>query len=243
MGIVERHSIRGNYLRVIEEIEKAASQAGRELSSVKVVVVTKGHPDEAVQEAIEAGARLIGENYAEEGIRKMEALGQRADLEWHMIGHVQSRKARLVCENFDWLHSLDSLRLAERLERFAAELELKLPVLLECNVSGEESKFGWRAWEEERWNELEVDFASILDLPHLVVRGLMTMAPFFDEAEAARPYFKRLRRLRDCLSDRLPKADWRELSMGMSGDYVAAIQEGATLVRIGTAIMGERHTN
>ena len=157
-----------------------------------------------------------------------------------MIGHLQSRKARQVCEYFTCLHSLDSLKLAERLDRFAEDLGRKLPVFLECNVSGEQTKFGYPAWREETWQVLAGVFAQFLELSHLQVRGLMTMAPFFDEPEPARPYFQRLGRLQAFLIKRLPQTDWGELSMGMSGDFTVAVQEGATLVRVGTAIMGAR---
>jgi pyridoxal phosphate enzyme (YggS family) len=157
-----------------------------------------------------------------------------------MIGHVQSRKARLVAEHFDWLHSLDSVKLAGRLDRVCVELDRRLPVLLECNVSGEESKFGWPAWDENNWPELLEPVSAILAMPGLDVRGLMTMAPFLDEAEQARPFFRRLRLLLEYFTGQFPQARWEELSMGMSADFPVAVQEGATLVRVGTAIMGER---
>lgn len=235
--------IHSNYWKVVEQIEKAAHSAGRDPASIRLVVVTKGHSLESVRWAVQAGIRIFGENYVEEGQAKLQALASETNLEWHMIGHVQSRKARLVCESFDWLHSLDSLKLAQRLDRFAAEVQRKLPVLLECNVSGEETKFGWPAWQEALWEPLAEQISSLVALPNLDVRGLMTMAPYFTEVEPARPYFKRLRSLRDYLARRLPQAGWEELSMGMSGDYTVAVQEGATLVRIGTAIMGARPTN
>jgi pyridoxal phosphate enzyme (YggS family) len=161
-------------------------------------------------------------------------------VEWHMIGHVQSRKAQMVAENFAWVHSLDSLKLARRLDRFAAEAGRRLPVLLECNVSGEATKFGWPAWDENRWPELLPALGEVAELPNLELRGLMTMAPFFDQPEAARPYFQRLKRLQGFLAEALPRVQLTELSMGMSGDFIAAIQEGATLVRVGTAILGSR---
>jgi pyridoxal phosphate enzyme (YggS family) len=157
-----------------------------------------------------------------------------------MIGHVQSRKARAVCEQFACLHSLDSLKLAARLDRFAGELKRCLPVLLECNVSGEETKFGLPAYREESWENLLPEIDAILALPNLQIRGLMTMAPFLADPEETRPYFRRLRRLLEYFDRQYPRPEWRELSMGMSADFEAAIQEGATLVRIGTAILGER---
>jgi pyridoxal phosphate enzyme (YggS family) len=237
--------IRRNYFGVLEQIDRAARSAGRDPAAIRLLVVTKGHPVEAVQQAVAAGIRLFGENYVEEAIEKMQTLAGQgfassSELEWHMIGHLQSRKARQVCEHFSCLHSLDSLKLAERLDRFAEELGRTLPVLLECNVSGEQTKFGYPVWREETWQDLAGEFARLLELSHLQVRGLMTMAPFFDEPEPARPYFQQLRRLQAFLIKSLPQVDWGELSMGMSGDFTVAVQEGATLVRIGTAIMGAR---
>ncbi|HEX7975684.1 MAG TPA: YggS family pyridoxal phosphate-dependent enzyme [Anaerolineales bacterium] len=229
-----------NYLRVLERIARAAQSAGRAPDSVRLVVVTKGHPAQSAREAIEAGAKLLGENYAEEGVAKKQALLEAAPVEWHMIGHVQSRKARLVCENFAWVHSLDSGKLADRLDTFAGELGRVLPVLLECNVSGEETKHGWPSWQPETWPALLPGAARLASLPNLKVRGLMTMAPYLPDPELARPYFRRLRLLQEYFARNIPGADWSELSMGMSGDFEAAIQEGATLVRIGTAIMGPR---
>jgi pyridoxal phosphate enzyme (YggS family) len=157
-----------------------------------------------------------------------------------MIGHIQSRKARLVSENFDWIHSLDSLKLARRLDQFAAEASRRIPVLLECNVSGEGSKSGWEAWREEDWPKLLPELEAVAAYEHLEVHGLMTMAPYLADPEKARPYFNRLRRLQAFLTAQLPQANWHELSMGMSDDFEIAIQEGATIVRIGTAILGPR---
>jgi len=232
--------IAANIQAVQERIAAACRRAGRDPAAVRLVVVTKGHPAATAQAAILAGARWLGENYAEEGVAKMSACSAPPDLEWHMIGHVQSRKAALVCAHYHRMHSLDSLKLAQRLERFAAESGRRLPVLLECNVSGEESKFGWPAWDEECWSALLEPFQQILALPHLEVQGLMTMAPFFADPEQARPYFRRLKKLQEFLAQRLAGGSWGELSMGMSGDYEVAIEEGATIVRIGTAILGAR---
>lgn len=228
------------YAHVNEQIRRAAQAAGRDPAGIRLVVVTKGHPLEDIQQVVEAGACLLGESYVEEALEKIQAGGLPGGVEWHMIGHVQSRKSKAVAAHFDWLHSLDREKLALRLERDAAAAGRTLPVLLECNVSGEQSKFGWPAWQEERWDGLLEPLERVLALPHLQVRGLMTMAPFFSDPQQARPYFNRLRRLRDFLAAHFPQADWSELSMGMSGDFEAAVQEGATIVRIGTAIMGPR---
>jgi pyridoxal phosphate enzyme (YggS family) len=235
--IVEK--IRANYQHVLEQIGAAAAGVGRDPGQVRLVVVTKGHPLETVASAIRAGARRLGENYVDEGQEKILALD--ADqVEWHMIGHIQSRKARAVCQYFDWVHTIDSLKLASRLDRFAAEESRILPVLLECNVSGEASKSGWAAWQDAEWGQLADALAPLFDLSNLQVHGLMTMPPFFEDPEQARPFFQRLRRLRDFLADRFPGTDWPELSMGMSADFQVAVEEGATLVRVGTAILGPR---
>ena len=229
-----------NLEQVRVQIAEAAAVVSRNPKDVKLVVVTKGHPIEAVEAALEAGVRVFGENYAEEGLSKILACSEWAGVEWHMIGHIQSRKARIVAENYDWVHSLDSLKLARRLDRVAGEVGRQLPVLLECNVSGEESKFGFHAWEEEAWPIFFEQVSQLLELRNLQIRGLMTMAPFLSNPEQSRPYFQLLWRLRNRLAQRFAHLDWRELSMGMSTDFQIAIQEGATQVRIGTAIMGPR---
>jgi PLP dependent protein len=232
--------IRERYKRTLENIATAARTGGREPDSVRLVVVTKAQPLEVVQAAVQAGAQILGENYPEESVSKILSLGSESGVEWHMIGHVQSRKARLVIEHFDLLHSLDSLKLAERLNRMAQEAGRVLPVMLECNVGGEESKYGWPSAREKDWPALYPVIESILGLENLQIRGLMTMPPLETDPEDARVYFRTLRLLRDHLAARYPQADWYELSMGTSADYPVAVQEGATLVRIGTAIVGPR---
>jgi pyridoxal phosphate enzyme (YggS family) len=232
--------IASNYQRVLERIQNTTLRSGRDPQSVKLVVVTKAHPIQAVGQVIQAGARRIGENYVEEALEKMAALSGQDEIEWHMVGHIQSRKARPVCEHFAWVHSLDSVKLARRLNRFASQLQRTLPVLLEFNVSGEESKYGWQASDKEQWQALLEDVAQVIKQPNLQIHGLMTMAPYLANAELARPYFIRLRELRDYFRSQFPMLSWQELSMGMSDDFEIAIQEGATLVRIGTAIMGPR---
>jgi len=232
--------IRERYQATLERIAIAAKASGREPESVRLVVVTKAQPLEVVQAAVQAGVRRLGENYPEESVSKILSFGPEIGVEWHMIGHVQSRKARLVIEHFDLLQSLDSLKLAERLDRMAAEAGRILPVMLEFNVGGEESKFGWSAAHEKDWLMLYPVIESILGLGNLEVRGLMTMPPLETDPEDARIYFRTLCLLRDHLATRYPQADWRELSMGTSADYEVAVQEGATLVRIGTAILGSR---
>ena len=233
-------SIRENYQLTLDQIATAAHRSSRQPEEIRLVVVTKSQPIEVAQSAIEAGVRILGENYPEEGVRKIQSLAGQSGVEWHMIGHVQSRKARLVADHFALLHSLDSLKLAQRLDRFAAERNRMLPVLLEFNVGGEESKAGWDASDKLQWQTLLPEVSSILDLPHLHVHGLMTMPPLETNPEDARQFFQRLRDLRDHLASQFPQADWHELSMGTSADYVVAVEEGATLVRVGTAIVGAR---
>ena len=213
---------------------------GRDPESVKLVVVTKAQPVEVAQAVIEAGAHILGENYPEESVKKLQSLRKFSAVEWHMIGHVQSRKAQLVAENFNFLHSLDNLKLAARLSRFCGEAGRTLPVLLEFNVGGEESKSGWPAWDEARWSSLLDELAAVIALPNLQIRGLMTMPPLGETAEFSRSFFKKLKQLQKYLSLQFPTVDFSELSMGTSSDYEVAIQEGATFVRVGTAIVGPR---
>lgn len=234
-------SIRERYLKTLDVIASAAKKAGRNPDSVKLVVVTKAQPLEVVRATIEAGAKILGENYAEEGVMKIQSLQEFSAVKWHMIGHVQSRKAQLVAGNFNLMHSLDSLKLARRLDRFCGEAGRNLPVLLEFNVSGEESKGGWSAWDETRWSELLDELSQVIALPNLSVRGLMAMPPLGDTADFSRPFFQRLRRLQEFLAAQFPQADVSELSMGTSFDHEAAVEEGATFVRVGTAIVGERN--
>ena len=232
--------IRENYEAAQATIAEAAQKVGRDPAGIKLLVVTKRQPLNVVRSAIEAGIRLVGENYPEEAVSKQQSLSDESTVEWHMIGHVQSRKARLVAEHFALLHSLDSLKLARRLDRFCGEIGRRLPVLLQFNVGGEDSKYGWRAADESAWAKLLPDVANILVLENLDVRGLMTMPPYFDDAELARPYFVRLRRLRDFLAARHPDHKWDQLSMGTSGDFHIAVEEGATIVRLGQVILGPR---
>ena len=233
-------SIRERYLATLDAISVAAKKAGREPESVKLVVVTKSQPVEIVRAAIEAGAKILGENYPEEGVMKIQSLVEFSAVEWHMIGHVQSRKAQLVAGNFNFLHSLDSLKLAKKLDRFCGEAGRNLSVLLEFNVGGEDSKGGWSAWDETRWQELSAELNEVFALPHLKVRGLMAMPPLGETAEFSRSYFQKTKRLQEYLSTQFRHVEFSELSMGTSMDYEVAVEEGATFVRVGTAIVGAR---
>lgn len=208
-----------------ERIAAACLRAGRSPEEVIVVAVAKGFPPAAIVEAVAAGIGHIGENRVQEAAAKRPALaGLRPPPTWHLVGHLQTNKVKLALELFDIIHSVDSLYLAEAISRRARR---PVPVLLEVNVAGEASKFGFSP------RELPPAAAAIARLPNLKVRGLMTVAPLASDAEELRPIFRRLRELRDSLG-------LRELSMGMSDDFEAAIEEGSTMVRIGRAIFGER---
>ena len=216
---------------VRQRLASAAEAAGRDPAEVELVAVSKTHPAEAVREAVEAGHLLFGENRGQELLAKAPLLP--AKVRWHLIGHLQKNKIRKVLPVAELIHGVDSLELARDIDRIAGELGLFPRVLLEVNVSGEETKFGFSP------DRVRADIDALLALPRVQVEGLMTIAPLAENPEDVRPVFRNLRLLRDELAGRtgtpLPV-----LSMGMSGDFEVAIAEGATLVRIGTAIFGER---
>jgi pyridoxal phosphate enzyme (YggS family) len=221
--------------RVREDIEEAATAAGRDPSSIRLVAVSKGHPVEAAEAALEAGLRDLGENRVEELEGKVARLGRRA--RWHLIGHLQSRKAARALEAADLIHSVDSLKLAERLSRAADELgQARVSVLLQVNVSGEETKGGF-----SRAGALE-SLVEVAEVPRLRVEGLMTMAPLTDDERVLHATFRALRELLDELGRVRPEVG-RELSMGMTNDLRIAVEEGSTMVRIGTALFGDRETS
>ncbi|MSS27182.1 YggS family pyridoxal phosphate-dependent enzyme [Desulfovibrio sp. PG-178-WT-4] len=230
-------ALRERYARVLERLDAACAAAGRKREDVTLIAVSKLHPAVDVAEVARAGQLDFGENYVQEALQKREDLaGESAcrNLRWHMIGHVQSRKAAQVAGAFALIHTLDSHKLADGLERRLAVLEARQPVLMEVNVAAEPQKSGLMA----------EDLPSLADhilekCPHLELRGLMCLPPVFDAGEAARPHFARLSALREELRDRLG-LPLPELSMGMSGDFAAAVAEGATMVRIGTDIFGPR---
>ena len=221
-----------NVKRVRERIALAAEKAGRDPSTVRLVAVGKTKPAEFIESAIRAGVEIVGENYAQEALSKVEAV--RLPVQWHFIGHLQSKKARQIVGPFSMVHSVDSAKLAKELSRRAVDMRKKLDILIQVNVSGEESKFGVPS------NELLPLLEEIAPLEGVAVKGLMTMPPFFDLPEKARSFFARLRELADSLKGKVEGVSLEELSMGMSGDFETAIAEGATLVRVGTSIFGER---
>jgi pyridoxal phosphate enzyme (YggS family) len=218
--------------RILEAIENAAVRAGRDHSEVTVVAVTKAHPPEALEAAIEAGIKDLGENRVEELEGKVRLLGRDAAT-WHMIGHVQSRKAKQVAEAADILHSLDRMKLARKISASAGEAGKRMPGLVQVNFLGEESKSGFS--RDEALDAIH----EILELPGLEVRGLMTMAPFVDDEKTLRDTFSGLRRIHE-EAGTLEGYTGTELSMGMTNDFELAVEEGSTMVRIGTALFGER---
>ncbi len=239
-------TIADNLQRIQDEIASACVRAGRSPADVTLIAVSKTHPAARVLEAAALGLQHFGENRVEESESKIPAVDQAAaaPLTWHMIGHVQSRKAKDVAALFDLVHSVDSLKLAQKFSALMQAESRKLDVLLEVNVSGEESKFGldaarWHrdaAAREALWDEI----GQIVALPGLNVRGLMTIAPIVSQPEDARPVFAGLAALRAALAESLT-TPLPDLSMGMTDDFQIAIEEGSTMVRIGRAIFGERH--
>ena len=224
-------SIGENLERVRKQIAKAVAEAGRSADGIELVAITKTHPTEKVREAIEAGQILFGESRVQEARAKIPELP--SNLRWHFVGHLQKNKIRHALPLFELFHSVDSLSLAQELDRIANEDGMHPRVLLEVNVAGEGSKFGFKP------ETVRTEMESLLALPRLSIEGLMTIPPLAEEAEASRRFFVQLRDLRDALEKefdlKLP-----QLSMGMTNDFIVAIEEGATLVRVGTAIFGER---
>ena len=227
-------SFRDRLAAIENRIAAACRHAGRERESVRLMAVSKTHPAEAICEAIEAGLTLFGENRVQEFETKRAALPE--NIEVHLIGHLQSNKAARAAAIFSAIDSVDSLRLLERLNEAAEKSGRKLPVLLEVKLSNEEAKTGFEPDSPELNQALERG----ADLRHVQINGLMTIPAFDDNPETARNCFRRLRELNDDLARRYPRTDLRELSMGMSGDFEIAIEEGSTLVRIGTALFGAR---
>ena len=227
-------TIRHNISRVTDLISAAAQRSGRSPDQVRLVVVGKTHPSETIKAAIDGGAAIIGENYIQEARTKFDDLIH-SPVQWHYIGHLQSNKAKYAVRMFDLIHTVDSIKLAAELDKQAHKAGKIQDILIQVNVSGETTKSGIAEMAAENL------LREIGKLNHIRVKGLMTMPPFFDDPERARPFFSSLRRLRDRLKAReIPGIEMSELSMGMTGDFEAAIEEGATLVRIGTYIFGER---
>jgi pyridoxal phosphate enzyme (YggS family) len=217
--------------RVRDQIAHAVAKAGRSVDDVELVAISKTHDADKVREAIEAGQTLFGESRVQEARVKIPELP--SSTRWHFVGHLQKNKIRQVLPLFELVHSVDSLALAQDINRIAEEDGLHPRVLLEVNVAGEGSKFGFRP------EQLRAEMESLLALPRLSILGLMTIPPIAEEPESSRKYFVQLRELRDQLQTEF-HVDLAQLSMGMTQDFAVAVEEGATLVRVGTAIFGER---
>lgn len=219
---------------VIERIKAAATGCGRDPATVRLVVVSKTVPAVRVEEAIDAGAALFGENYVQEAREKIDTLSG-FPVAWHFIGHLQSNKAKYAVKLFDLIHSVDSLKLARELNKQAGKSNRLQPILIQVNIAEEETKSGV---SEQDTVDLIGDISR---LEHLSIKGLMTMPPYFNAPDKVQPFFRALRKMRDQIKGmNIVNVSMDELSMGMTGDFEVAIEEGATLVRVGTAIFGER---
>jgi PLP dependent protein len=228
-------SLAGRVPQILDRIRCAAERAGRPPEAVRLVAATKTVPVERIREGLQAGLSLLGENRMQEALSKV-ALLRDLSPRWHFIGQLQRRKVRDAIGIFELIHSVDSIELAQEINRRAGGAGVKQAVLLEVNIAGESSKAGFRP------DVLMRDLAALGDLPHLRIQGLMTIPPPTIEPEQARPYFRELRILgAQIASEKIPSLVMQELSMGMSQDFEVAIEEGATLVRVGTAIFGARH--
>lgn len=233
--------IEKRYETVYKQLEEAALRANRDPKEITVLAVSKLQPVEKIRSAYDAGIRFFGESYVEEALPKMEALIDLENVIWEMVGHVQSRKAKLVANSFSRLHSLSSIKLARLLNRHRDTALSPLEVLIQVNVSGEESKQGVDATEREEWDNVLKFAQELKDYPNLKLTGLMSMPPLFDDPEQNRPYFQQVRELLNYLNEKDSSLNLHELSMGTSYDFVIAIEEGATIVRLGSSLLGERH--
>ena len=227
-------NIADNVQHVREGIRQAISRAGRDPSSVQLVAASKTVVSDVILEAYMAGVRIFGENRLQEAQEKMPVIGSRQGLIWHFIGRMQSRKLKDIVGKFSLLHSVESVEQACSIDTLAKKMGIQQKILLEVNLSGEETKGGF-----ER-THLEGALDQITKLPHVSIRGLMTLPPFSENPEGSRPYFSQLREMRDSLARIHTKGRIEELSMGMSQDFQVAIEEGATMVRVGTGIFGKR---
>lgn len=225
--------IRENIELVEKKIEEACKRAGRDCSQVHLIAVSKTKPVEMLEEAYNAGIRDFGENRVQELMEKMPVLPE--DIRWHMIGHLQRNKVKYIVDKVFLIHSVDSLRLAQEIEKEAAKKGVSVNILVEVNVAEEESKFGMTASETVSLVE------EIAKLPHIRIKGLMTIAPYVEDSEENRRYFAKLKQIYvDIIHKNIDNVFMEELSMGMTGDYEVAITEGATYIRVGTGIFGER---
>ena len=226
--------LKDNFEEVEKKIQAACDRSGRRREDITLIAVSKTKPVDMLKEAYDFGTRIFGENKVQEITEKYDALPR--DISWHMIGHLQRNKVKYIIDKVDYIHSVDSVRLAETIEKEAAKHNLTVKILVEVNVAGEESKFGLSPEEVLPFIE------EISEFSHIQVCGLMTIAPFVENQEENRPYFSRLRKLSvDIDSKKVNNVNMSMLSMGMTNDYEVAIEEGATMVRIGTGLFGARN--
>lgn len=230
-----------NYKSVEERIKAACSRSGRSFDDVKLVVVTKKQPASKINEVLAAGAKYLGENYPEQLVLKIPEIDHVFKSEWHMIGHIQSRKIKYIAQYFSVVHSIDDLETASKLNQACESKGITIPILIEVNIAGEISKKGIQADSEKDWDSI-VDFIDNIKMfGSIRPVGLMTMPPFTHSGESNRIHFRKCRQLLDHINRNLKVNDFCELSMGTSSDFEIAVEEGATYVRIGEAIMGSRN--
>lgn len=228
--------LKENYEIVLENIKKACEKSGRDPKEVTLIAVSKTKPVEMLNEVYEAGSRDFGENKVQEMCEKMEQLP--SDIKWHMIGHLQTNKVKYIVGKCELIHSVDSLHLAKEIEKQAQKADVIVPILVEINIANEETKFGI-----DRSQAMEL-VKEIAKLPHVQIKGLMTIAPYVEDSEENRAYFHQIWQLSvDIKNENIHNVSMDILSMGMTGDYMVAIEEGSTMVRVGTGIFGERNYN
>ena len=235
----ELEGLKLRYEKITQRIYCSALESGRNPDELKLIVVTKGKSAAVIKNLIDLGASSIGESYLNEALFKQDLLRD-YEIDWHMLGNIQLGKAKQIIYNFNTVHSVDRLSLARELQEKAHQISKKVDVYLEINVSGESTKHGWLIQDETIFPEFNQDLDQILEMSALSIKGLMTMAPYSTDPEISRPYFRKLRKIRDLMITRYPNENISGLSMGMSNDFEVAIQEGATILRIGTAIVGDR---
>ncbi len=225
--------IKDNLLEIQENIKRACEKSGRKKSDVELIAVSKTKPVSALMEAYESGCRVFGENKVQELVDKYEIMPK--DIKWHMIGHLQRNKVKYIVDKAALIHSVDSLKLAEEISKEALKKQVQVSILIEVNVAGEDTKFGVKP------EETEALVCKIAALPGISIKGLMTIAPYVDDPEENRQYFGQLKQLSvDINQKNIDNVNMSVLSMGMTGDYTVAIEEGATFIRVGTGIFGER---
>lgn len=225
--------IKDNLLEIQENIKRACEKSGRKKSDVELIAVSKTKPVSALMEAYESGCRIFGENKVQELVDKYEIMPK--DIKWHMIGHLQRNKVKYIVDKAALIHSVDSLKLAEEISKEALKKQVQVSILIEVNVAGEDTKFGVKP------EETEALVCKIAALPGISIKGLMTIAPYVDDPEENRQYFGQLKQLSvDINQKNIDNVNMSVLSMGMTGDYTVAIEEGATFIRVGTGIFGER---